>query len=117
MDDIVAVAVELEDGAQRYFLTWGRLFDRVDGTTLESVVLENAHRFALGGVALRARVCDSLQEAAGERYFYESLFDMAQKPIPFGDAYESWRQTAANSLTEGRGLWYLGVPKEPISRQ
>ncbi len=111
MDDIVAVGVELDNGARRYFLTWGRLFDAVDGTTLEHVVLQHAHRFTLGGVPVRAWICDSLQEAAGERHFFESLFDMTQKPIPFGDDYESWRQATASSLAEGHGLWYLGVPK------
>jgi hypothetical protein len=97
--------------ARRYVLTWGRLFDAVDGTALERVVLENSYRLALGGVAVAARICDSLQEAAGERYFYECLFDMAQHPIPFGDGYESWRQTTAASMSEGHGLWYLGMPK------
>jgi hypothetical protein len=111
MDDIVAVGVELDNGAQRYFLTWGRLLDAVDGTALEHVVLQHAHRFARGGVPVRAWICDSLQEAAGERYFYESLFGMAQKPIPFGDGYESWRQATASSVTEGHDLWYLGEPK------
>ena len=111
MDDIVAVAVELADGRCRYFLTWGRIFDRVDGTQVETVVLENAKRLKLDGLPLRARVCDSLQEAAGERYFYESLFDMAQKPIPCGDGYEAWKKATAEALTAGRGIWFLGVPK------
>jgi hypothetical protein len=111
MDDIVAVAVELADGRCRYFLTWGRIFDNVDGSELAAVVLQNAGKYELDGDPLRARICDSLQEAARERYFYESLFEMARKPIPLRGEFEAWRKAAAEELTAGRSLWFLGVPK------
>src|SRR5258708_6878743 len=79
MDGIVAVAIELEDGTQRYFLTWGRIQDRVNPKRLEEIVLKHSTSFRLGGAPARARLCDSLQEASQERYFYECFFDMCQR--------------------------------------
>ena len=81
MDDIVAIAIKLESGERRYFLTWGRIFDRIDGSRLEELALEAASHVQLDGSAVSAHLCDSLQSAAGEPYFYESLFEMSQQPI------------------------------------
>jgi hypothetical protein len=60
VDDIVAVAVRLEDGTERFFMTWGRIQDPVDPAPLAQIVLQNAAHFAPGGTPVDARVCFSL---------------------------------------------------------
>ncbi len=93
MDDIVAVAIELEDGTQRYFLTWGRIQDRVNPKRLEEIVLKHSTSFRLGE----------------ERYFYECFFDMCQKKIPHGDHYESWRRKMDKRMRQGYEISYCGI--------
>jgi hypothetical protein len=81
MEDVVAVEVELEDGARRYFLTWGRIQDAVDPGPLCALVLAVAPRFALGGTPAHARLCETLRQAAGSDaapYFYECLLRFAR---------------------------------------
>jgi hypothetical protein len=112
VDDIVAVAIKLESGEHRYFLTWGRIFDRIDGSRLEELAMQAAGHVQLEGTAVSAHLCDSLQEAAGERYFYESFFEISQQPIRRDD-YEAWKAEKAKALAEGHGWYYLGVPKKP----
>ena len=109
MDDIVAVAIELEDGTQRYFLTWGRIQDRVNPKRLEEIVLKHSTSFRLGGAPARARLCDSLQEASQERYFYECFFEMCQKKIPYRDNYESWRRKMDKRMRQGYEISYCGI--------
>jgi len=108
MDDIVAVAVELEDGTARYFLTWGRIQHVVDPAALEQIVLEHATRFDLGAIPIKARLCRSLQDAAHEPYFYECFFEMCQQKIPFGDNYSEWKSEMDEEMRDGRELFYLG---------
>lgn len=108
MEDLVAIAVEVDTGETRYFLTWGRIQDNVDPEPLEAVVLRRAGGFDLGGDPIRVRVCDALREAREAPYFYEALFSFAQRPIPYGDGYEAWRAAMSAALEEGRELYYLG---------
>ncbi len=108
MEDLVAVAVELDSNATRFFMTWGRLQDPVDPAALESLVLRHAASFDLGGAAVRARLCTTLGEAREAPYFYEALFDFAQRPIPFGDGYEAWRAERAEAQVRGEDLYFLG---------
>ncbi len=56
MDEVVAVAVTLEDGATRYFLTHGRIFDPVDTAPIEAAVLKFASGCDLGGATANAEV-------------------------------------------------------------
>ncbi len=108
MEDIVAVAVELENGDVRYFLTWGRIQSNVDPAPLERIVLEQSHRFALGGKATKARLCESLQEASNEAGFYECFFSMCQEKIPFGKTtYPKWRARMDKKMKMGKELYYL----------
>ena len=72
VEDVVAVAVTLETGERRYFMTWGRIQDTVDPEPLEALILEHASRVALGGTATSAEVCSSLAAAAAEPYFLRS---------------------------------------------
>jgi hypothetical protein len=108
MENIVAVAVELENGDLRYFLTWGRIQDPVDPKPLEALILDQCHKFALDGRAKSARLCRSLQEAASEPGFYECFFDMCQEKIPFGeDTYPEWRVGMDRQMQSGKQIYYL----------
>ena len=109
MDDIVAVEVRLATGERRYFLTWGRIQDHVDPAPLHALVLKAASGFGLGSEAVEARVCESVQEANGEPYFFEAFFGMCQERIPFGDEYEAWRKAKDQEMQSGKSLWYLGA--------
>jgi hypothetical protein len=113
MDDVVAVAVELVAGELRYFITWGRIQDEVDPEPLAALVLEQSRQVALGGPAQRARVCQSLREAADSQSapcFYESLLVFARQPIPFGYDYQKWRADRAAAMAIGKEIAYCGEP-------
>lgn len=112
MENIVAVEVALENGEKRYFLTWGRIQSTVDTTSLESLIFEHSVKFALGGVPVRARVCQSLQEASREPYFYECFFVMCQEKIPFGTGYRQWKDSMATAMEHGKELYFLGAPED-----
>lgn len=117
MEHIVAVAVSLKEGGTVYFLTWGRIQSPVDPCPLEKLVLSQSKRFALGGKALEARVCGSLQEARREPFFYEYFFSMSQKLIPFGvSTYKQWRREMDEKKREGKELYFLGS-SGPRSRE
>jgi len=109
VDDVVAVAVTLESGERRYFMTWGRIQDKVDPEPLEALILEHASRVDLGGTASSAEVCSSLAAAAAEPYFHEALLSFAWSPIPFGEGYQEWRMEREAAMREGRDIYYLGL--------
>lgn len=108
MEDLIAVRVWLESGEARYFVTWGRVQDAVDPDPVAQLVLEHSTTFSLGGRAVRAEVCQSLQEAREAPYFFEALFDFAQRPIPFGAQYEAWRAAKDTLMRSGKEISYLG---------
>ena len=108
MEDIVAVEVTTDTGAVTYFLTWGRIQDRVNPAPLEALVLHVAGRFKMPGEAVSARVCSSLQEASGAPYFYECYFGFCQKPIPFGDGYTTWRDDIDQRMRDGHEIASVG---------
>jgi hypothetical protein len=109
MDDIVAVAVELEHRQLRYFLTWGRIQDEVDPKPLEALVLKHCKKYDLGGKPKRTRLCSSLQEASRGIYFYEHLFSMSQNKMPpFGPLHPKWRKEMNKKMQKGKELYYLG---------
>ena len=110
MEDIIAVAVELVSGEQRYFLTWGRIQDKVDPQPVAALVLALSYRFALGGgVGVSAHVCGSLLEASTAPYFYEYFFMMCQQRIPFGRySYPRWRRAMDAKMRDGKELYFLG---------
>ena len=110
MEDIVAVAVELDNGARRYFITWGRIQNAVDPEPLEQLILQHCTDWDLGGEPVKAHMCGSLQEASHEPYFYECFFSISQQTIPFGDQYASWKAEMNKSMYAGKELYYLGNP-------
>lgn len=115
VDDVVAVEVELQDGEKRYFLTWGRVLDAVDGAPIAQLVLRHAAAFSIDGEPARARLCQSLREAADSDsapYYYECLLRFSREPIPFGDGFEDWRHERAGAMERGDELAYCGSPKQ-----
>ena len=67
-----------------------------------------ATHFKLPGAPLRARVCDSLQEARDAPYFYEYFFSFCQKRIPFGDQYQEWRAHIDERMRAGHEIAAIG---------
>jgi hypothetical protein len=109
METVVAVRVTNDMGQARYFVTWGRIQDNVDGTKLEDLVLRFAASYQIGGKLIRADVCDSLREASGEPYFYEALLDFAGQP--WGEDIDAWRARIAEEMEAGAHLYFLGMPR------
>jgi hypothetical protein len=92
VDSIIAVRVRLDSGVDRYFLTWGDLgSNRCWPGDVERAALRASVGFALGGTPVGARVCDTLQAASGERYFYECLVAMQQQiPAATRKKFTAW---------------------------
>ena len=107
MEDIVAIKVKDWRGRRHYFLTWGRAFDVVDPEPLLSAVQSHLRSFGIRRTR-SVSVCDSLQEAARECYFYEALFAMSRRGIPFGGAYRKWKAAQKKQILQGREIYYLG---------
>jgi hypothetical protein len=116
MEDVIAVEVGLADGQSRYFLTWGRIQQKVDPGPVAALVLAFARHVSLGGEPVSARVCHSLREAAESSdapYFYECLLGFSRKPIPFGDGYQAWRAAMDEAMRSGDEIAYCGRPSAP----
>ncbi len=108
MEHLVAVAVHLDTGTVRYFITWGRIQDTVDPVPLEQLILAHRQRFGLDGRAVAARVCPTLQEAALQPLFHEALFSFSQQRIPFGWRYHAWRGRIDRRMRAGKEIYALG---------
>jgi hypothetical protein len=113
VEDVVAVAVRLEDGAERFFVTWGRIQDAVDPQPLARLVLQQAKRVDLGGAARRGAVCWSLAEARDAPHFYDALVQFASCSISKGTDYEEWRLRMGEEMEAGRHIYYLGSRNPP----
>lgn len=64
---------------------------------------------------MAARVCSALREAADSAEaprFYEGLLAFSRSPIPFGDAYEDWREARARAMESGKEISYCGLPSD-----
>ncbi|MBL9172368.1 MAG: hypothetical protein JNL10_02435 [Verrucomicrobiales bacterium] len=112
MEDIVAVKVRDSIMSAHYFITWGRIFDRVDPKSLEAVVAKQASSFGIKNPR-SVTVCDSLQEASHARYFHEAIFHISQEKIPFGKStYGPWCAKMKRSMLVGQQLFYCGISKK-----
>jgi hypothetical protein len=114
VDSIIAVRVTLESGTGWYFLTWGDLgSNRPWPGDIERAALRASRGYALGGTPVAARVCDSLQAASGERYFYERLVDIQhQMPAATSRTFTAWTDAMTAAVLRGEELYYLGLPKD-----
>lgn len=106
MEDIVAIKVFVKRKTY-YFLTWGRIFHPVDPTQLLEVIKPHLKSYDLEKFTA-IELCDSLQEASLERYFYEAFFMMSQTKIPFGKNYPKWKTKMTKSLKAGKEIHFLG---------
>jgi hypothetical protein len=109
MEDLVALEATLRSGAKRYYLTWGRVFSAVDPDPLIETVRPYITEKQLGEDVTNIRVCNTLQDASRGPYFYEGLFEFAQRRIPFGKDYEKWAAEMREQLKQGKELYYLGA--------
>jgi hypothetical protein len=118
VDSIIAVRVRLDSGADRYFLTWGDVgANRCWPGDIERAVLKASVHFALGGTPVDARVCDTLQAASGERYFYECLIAMQQQmPAAARKKFAAWADKMTAAVLRGGELYYLGAPEDQDGR-
>jgi hypothetical protein len=99
----------LRDVAQRVCAKFARWHsDRVDPGPLEELILQLAPKFKMPGRPISARLCGSLQEASEAPSFYEYFFSFCQRRIPFGDDYESWRQTMEERMRAGHEIAGVG---------
>ena len=116
MEDIVAIRVRLATGSDRFFLTYGRLFDAVDPSRTLEVVVRHLHAYDLGGRPVRVEMCHTLQDAKSQPYFFEALFQLSQQSIPLGAQYEAWRRKVSAEMERGKHLHYLGRRRRYGSR-
>ncbi len=71
------------------------------------MVRDNLHRFDLGGEPRALGLCPTLQEASGEPYFFEALFQMGQRPIPIGPGRKPWSKRMLLAIQSGGELYYF----------
>lgn len=110
---MIAVAVRLADGGQRYFLAWGRIQDAVDPEPVCALVLRYSRSCSLGGAPVSARLCATLREAADSPdapYFYEAFLQFASRSAPSEADYPAWKAGVAERMEAGRDIWYCGQP-------
>jgi hypothetical protein len=107
MDDVIGVRVRDAKRGWVGFVTYGRLWDRVDPANELAAI--SAH-FSTFGIKepVDVRLCDSLQELASAKYFYEALLTFAWQPVPFGPGYEAWRAEMRSAVENGKHIFYVG---------
>jgi len=108
MEDVVGL---IGIDSKRYsvaFMTWGRLFDRVDDSRLIEIVSARSKNF-VGAPIKSIRICGSLNDVSGYKYFFDALLHFAWRPIPFGTkTYDRWRAATRKKLISGEELYFLG---------
>jgi len=107
MEEVVAIKVVDAKRATHFFLTWGRVFEPVKPKLLLNAVRGGLRQFGIRGIR-RIRVCDTLQAAAGQPYFYEALIAFSQQRVPYGKAYPKWAATRRKQIEAGKEIYYLG---------
>ncbi|MBI1870247.1 MAG: hypothetical protein HYS07_03535 [Chlamydiae bacterium] len=108
MEDIVAIKVKDKVKGVVAFLTWGRVFDRLDPEPLLAAVSHSLVNFGLKKV-VEMNVCECLQEVSGHAYFFEALVAMSRKQIPTqGSKYKAWLMTKRKEITRGKEIYYIG---------
>jgi hypothetical protein len=108
VDDLVAVRARTDAGQVGFWLTWGRLFGPFDPTAMIAAIRPHLRLAEQRGEIDQVQICDSLQEASDQPYFYKGLWWLGQTRIPFGPGYEEWAAEKRPQLADGRGLFYLG---------
>jgi hypothetical protein len=107
MDEVVAIKVVDAKRTGHFFMTWGRAFDAVRPEPLVSAVRTQLQQFGISAIR-SIRICDTLQAAANQPYFYEALIDFSQRRVPYGKAYAKWRAARRKQIEAGKEIYYLG---------
>ena len=106
MEDIIAIKV-VTGSEKKFFLTWGRIFDRVDEQKIIDIIKGFLSVYRIKEYQ-QIRVCESIQEASSAKYFFECLFKMSQKKIPFGVGYKKWQSSMRKKIETGKEIYFLG---------
>jgi hypothetical protein len=107
MHDVIAIKVKDKRKGKGAFLTWGRVFDRLDTSEIENKIILAAKRFGFHHIE-SISVCESLQSVAHYPYFYEALLTISWKPIPFGRGYKIWAKKKKREMLAGKEIYFLG---------
>jgi hypothetical protein len=107
MEDVIAIRVTDSSGTQHYFVTWGRVFDEVDPQPLLTAIRATAPQFGIEDIS-HAEVCETLQAASSEPYFYEALLSFSGQQIPHGKTYGKWKSARRRGIEAGKEIYYLG---------
>jgi len=109
MEDLIAFRVVNGKGRSYFFITWGRVFDSVDPSSLFKMVRPHVTMFHGIDRVRSIHLCQTLREASGAPLFYEALFDFAQRPIPFGvKTYPRWCAKVRRRIQQGKDIYWLG---------
>ena len=109
MEDIVGIKVVDHEKGKVAFLTWGRVFDRVDPEPLEKAVGVALTNLGFNKVK-SVKVCHSLQDVVNHTYFFEGLVAMSWKPIPSGEKkHKLWVARMRRAISHGKELYNIGV--------
>jgi len=106
MEDVVAITARNNRGRRVAFMTWGRIYDRVDDEELLRVVKRASQKFA-GSPMSRFELCWSLVDVDDHEYFYEALLKFAWRPIPSGSRYRTWVARMKREMNAGREIYFL----------
>jgi len=107
MEEVVAIKIVDARRKTHFVLTWGRAFDAVSPGPLLTAVRRHLRQFGIQTVR-SVRVCGTLQAAADQPYFYESLMAFSQQRVPYGQRYPKWRATRRKQIEAGKEIYYLG---------
>jgi hypothetical protein len=108
MEEVVAIEIVDSKRRSHFFLTWGRVFDPVSSVLLLKAVRKAVPRFGVANIR-KIRICETLQAAAGQPYFFEALLAFAGQPVPYGKAYARWKATRRKRIESGKEIYYLGA--------
>lgn len=115
MENLVGIIVKDKNFGEVGFVTWGRVFDRVDPEPLLEAIKLNLKIFGIKELE-SIEVCDTLQEVSGFPYFYEAIFKFARDIIPKNMLYENWCKKKRQAILEGEDIYFLGLTKEQKNR-
>lgn len=116
MDEVVAIKVIDSNRRPHFFLTWGRSFDAVNPAPLLSTVRGVLAQFGIESIR-SIQVCDTLQSAVGQPYFFEALLSFSREKVPYGSKYAGWRSRCRRRIKAGRDVYYLGRAGSGVSAQ
>ena len=116
MDEVVAIRVRDRTRGMGYFLTWGRVYDRVDPGPLLSVVRAVLERRDFREIE-ELNVCLSLAEASREFYFYEAMLRFGWERPSYGKRYASWQKRMRAKVASGEAIVMATPIEAPYLRK